>query len=88
MAMAHTHGGRPCVTHGLDTRPCVYPCRQLQGYFPSHLLPSQHMYTYLSNNIQHGINELLNVYKHVMLMSIFYANNIIEFTHISTTYLS
>ncbi|KHG15971.1 hypothetical protein F383_09463 [Gossypium arboreum] len=35
-AGSHAHVGRPCVTHGLDTRPCVYPCRQIQGYFPSH----------------------------------------------------
>ncbi|KHG30231.1 hypothetical protein F383_12678 [Gossypium arboreum] len=46
------------------------------------------MHTYLSHNIQHVINELLNIYKHIMLMLISYAINIIEFTHIITTYLS
>ncbi|KHG30805.1 hypothetical protein F383_13590 [Gossypium arboreum] len=46
------------------------------------------MHKYLSNRIQHGINELSNIYKHVMLMLISYAKNIIEFTHIITTYLS
>ncbi|KHG04201.1 putative crossover junction endonuclease EME2 [Gossypium arboreum] len=37
-ARSHAHVGRPCVTHGLDRRPCAYPWGQIQGYFQSHFV--------------------------------------------------
>ncbi|KHG06034.1 Tyrosine recombinase XerC [Gossypium arboreum] len=39
------------------------------------------MHTHIFNGIQQGINEHLNIHKHVMIMAISHATNIIGFTN-------
>ncbi|KHG09554.1 hypothetical protein F383_15324 [Gossypium arboreum] len=45
------------------------------------------MHTYLYNSIQQSIHGHLNVHKHVMIMSISHPIDIIDFTHIFTTFM-